>query len=164
MLYICTHYHNFDFIFLNFYYSWFTMFCHFLLYSKVTQLYIHGHSFSHIILCHVPSQVIWRSPCAIQQDPIAYPLQKQWLALQFWFYMPVTHNIFQCPGLFFLHLATLFLHFGPTKRRGEWHFFLNEGLWILFHFYNCLIMFKCCGEIREFFLPLGANRFIMVET
>ena len=40
-----------------FYYSLFTMF--YQLYSKVTQLYIyvHTHSFSHIILHHVPSQV-----------------------------------------------------------------------------------------------------------
>ena len=37
------------------YYNWFTMFCQFLLQSKVTQL---SHSsFSHIILHHVPSQV-----------------------------------------------------------------------------------------------------------
>ena len=32
-----------------FYYSWFTMCCQFLLYSKVTQLYIYIYSFSHII-------------------------------------------------------------------------------------------------------------------
>ena len=33
----------------NFYYSWFTMFCQFLLYNKVTHLYIYVHSFPHII-------------------------------------------------------------------------------------------------------------------
>ena len=43
-----------------FYYSWFTMSCQFLLYSKVTQLYIYIHAFCHIIL-HVPSQVIRNS-------------------------------------------------------------------------------------------------------
>ena len=41
-----------------FYYSWFTVFCQFLLYSKMTQLYIYIHSFSHIFLHHIPSQVI----------------------------------------------------------------------------------------------------------
>ena len=44
------------------YYSWFTMLCRFLLYSKVTQSHIyihtHTHSFPHIICHHVPSQVI----------------------------------------------------------------------------------------------------------
>ena len=34
------------------------MFCQFLLYSKVTQLYTYIHSFSHIILHLVSSQVI----------------------------------------------------------------------------------------------------------
>ena len=42
----------------NFYLQLITMFCQFLLYSKVVQLYIHIHSFFHIILCHVPSKVI----------------------------------------------------------------------------------------------------------
>ena len=52
------------------------MFCLFLLYSKVTQSHIYIHSFSHIILHHVPSiQGQDRVPCAIQQDLIAYPLQ-----------------------------------------------------------------------------------------
>ena len=40
------------------YYNWFTVFCQFLLYSKVTQSYIYTRSFSHIIFHHVPSQVI----------------------------------------------------------------------------------------------------------
>jgi len=43
--------------FLFLYYSWFAVFCHLLLYSKVTQSYIYIHSFSHIILHHVSSQV-----------------------------------------------------------------------------------------------------------
>ena len=38
----------------KFYYDWFTVFCQFLLYSKVTQSYIYIF-FSHIILHHVPS-------------------------------------------------------------------------------------------------------------
>ena len=38
-------------------YSWFIMFCQFLLYNKVTLSYIYMHSFSHIILYHIPSQV-----------------------------------------------------------------------------------------------------------
>ena len=46
------------FFFFFFYYSWFTVFYQFLVYSKVTQLYIYTHSFSHIILYHVPSHVI----------------------------------------------------------------------------------------------------------
>ena len=40
-------------------YSWFTMLCQFLLYNKVTPLYIHihtYHSFSHAIFRHVTSQ------------------------------------------------------------------------------------------------------------
>ena len=40
------------------YYSWFTMFCQFLPYSKVTQLYIHIHSFFQIIFHCIPLQVI----------------------------------------------------------------------------------------------------------
>ena len=40
----------------KYYYSRFTMLCQFLLYSKVTQSYIHVHSFSCIIFHHVPSQ------------------------------------------------------------------------------------------------------------
>ena len=38
-----------------FHYSWFTAFCQFLLYSKVTQSHIYIQSFSHIILRHVSS-------------------------------------------------------------------------------------------------------------
>ena len=38
--------------------SWFPVLCQFLLYSKVTQLYIYMHSFSHTIFHHVLSQVI----------------------------------------------------------------------------------------------------------
>ena len=52
------------------------MFFQFLLYSKVTQLYKYTHSFSHIILHYIPSQVII-VPSAIQQDLIAYPFQMQ---------------------------------------------------------------------------------------
>ena len=37
------------------------MFYQFLLYSKVTQLYINMHSFSHIIVYHVLAQVIGHS-------------------------------------------------------------------------------------------------------
>ena len=43
-------------------YSYFIVFCQFLLYSKMTQLYTHTHSFSHIILYHIPTQVIGYSP------------------------------------------------------------------------------------------------------
>ena len=51
------------------------MFCHFLLYSKVRQLYMYIYIFffSHF-LHNVASEVII-IPCAIQQDLIAYPLQ-----------------------------------------------------------------------------------------
>ena len=44
-----------------FHYSWLMMFYQFLLYNKVTHIYIFIHSFSHIILHHVPSQVIAHS-------------------------------------------------------------------------------------------------------
>ena len=55
--------------------SWFTMFCQFLLYSKMTQPYIHIHSFSHIVLHHVLSQVTrYIVPCAVLQDLMANPL------------------------------------------------------------------------------------------
>ena len=47
------------------------MFCQFLLYSEVTQSCVYIHS--HIILHHIPPQVIrYIVPCAIQQDPIGY--------------------------------------------------------------------------------------------
>ena len=43
-----------------------------------TYIYIYAYSFSHIILHHVPLQVIrYIVPCAIQQDLIAHPCQKQ---------------------------------------------------------------------------------------
>ena len=46
--------------------SCFTVFCQFLLYSKVTQPHKYIHSFSHIILHHVPSQVTrYSSLCCI---------------------------------------------------------------------------------------------------
>ena len=55
-------FHYSSVIFLNFlndfyffYHGWFTVFCQFLLYSKVTQSYIYIYSFAHIILHHVPS-------------------------------------------------------------------------------------------------------------
>ena len=52
-------------------YSWFTMLCQFLLYSQVTQLYIHIRSLAYIIFHHVLS---WETGyCAVQQDLIAYP-------------------------------------------------------------------------------------------
>ena len=44
-------------VFIFFHYSWFTAFCHFLLYNKVTQSHIHINSFFDIILQHLPSQV-----------------------------------------------------------------------------------------------------------
>ena len=51
------------------------MFCQFLLYSKMTQLYIYMHSFFHIFPHYVPSQVNgYSSLCYIQQDLTAYPL------------------------------------------------------------------------------------------
>jgi len=39
-------------------YSWYTVFCQFLLYSVVTQSYVYIHSFSHITFYHVLSQEI----------------------------------------------------------------------------------------------------------
>ena len=40
-------------------------------------LRIYIHSFSHVILHHVPSQTTGLVPCAIQQDLIAYLFQMQ---------------------------------------------------------------------------------------
>ena len=75
--------------FLKLKYSWFTMLCQFLLYSKVTQLYTHTHicthSFSHIIFHHVLSQEIGYSslcctvgPCSssilpVHPSPASHP-------------------------------------------------------------------------------------------
>ena len=54
------------------------MFCQFLVYSKVTHLYI--HSFSHIFLHHVPSQVAgYSSLCYTAGDPVwTYEVQVFW--------------------------------------------------------------------------------------
>jgi len=50
-----------------FYYSWFTMFCQFLLYlwsDSVIYLFVYTHSFPHVIFYHVLSQVVRYSiPC-----------------------------------------------------------------------------------------------------
>ena len=70
--------------FYSFYYSWFTMFCQFLLYGKVTQSYIyicthtHTHSFSshYTPSCSITSGLDL-VPCAAQQALIAYLLQMQ---------------------------------------------------------------------------------------
>ena len=50
------------------------MFYQFLLYSKVTQLYILFVTLSSIMFHHKWLGIV---PCAIQQDLIAYPLQMQ---------------------------------------------------------------------------------------
>ena len=50
-------------------YTWFTLFCQFLLYSKVTQLHIYIHSFSYIILHHVSPQVIGYSSLCYTAGP-----------------------------------------------------------------------------------------------
>ena len=63
----------YDFYF--FHYSWYTVFCQFPPYSKVTQSYTYIHSFSHIILHQVPSQWLAILPRAMQQDFLAYPLK-----------------------------------------------------------------------------------------
>ena len=54
-------------------YSWFTMLCRFLLYSKVTQSYIY---IKFLFLYYLPSCSIPRDcivPCAVGQELIAYP-------------------------------------------------------------------------------------------
>ena len=53
----------------KFYYGWFPVFCQFLLYSRVTQLYIYIHSFSHIMFCHVLSQAIAYSSLCCTAGP-----------------------------------------------------------------------------------------------
>lgn len=50
-------------------YGWFTMFCQFLLYSKVTQSYVYIPSFPHIIFHHVLSQVIGYSSLCCTEGP-----------------------------------------------------------------------------------------------
>jgi len=55
------------------------MLCQCLLYSKVTQSYIHRHS-SQVIFHHDLSQEYDIVPCAVQQDLIAYPLHMQQFA------------------------------------------------------------------------------------
>ena len=72
--------------------SWFTVFCQFLLYGKVTQLYIcvciyvymyiNTHLYVYILLLTVFSIVSHQKwldivPCAMQQDLIAYQFQTQ---------------------------------------------------------------------------------------
>ena len=49
--------HELNFLFLL-KYSWFTMFCQFMLHSKVIQSYIYTHSFCHTVFYHVVSQEI----------------------------------------------------------------------------------------------------------
>ena len=61
------------FIYLFFYYSCFTLFCQFLLYSKMTQscIYTHTHSFSYTIFYHGLSQMIGYSS-SIQYSRILF--------------------------------------------------------------------------------------------
>ena len=49
------------------------MLCQFLLYSKVTQLYIYIHSLSYIIFQHVYPKRLDIISYAAQQDLMAYP-------------------------------------------------------------------------------------------
>ena len=75
-----------------FHYRWFTVFCKFLLYCKVTQSHTHTHTHTHTyiyiyiyiyILFLTLSSIMFhhkwldRVPCAVQQDLIAYLLQMQ---------------------------------------------------------------------------------------
>ena len=57
----------------SFYYGWFTIFCQFLQYSKVTQLHLYLYILflilSSIMVCRKWLDIV---PCAIQQDLIAY--------------------------------------------------------------------------------------------
>ena len=48
---------------------WLITFCQFLLYTKVTQLYIYIYSFSYMFLSHVPSQVIRYSSLCYRAGP-----------------------------------------------------------------------------------------------
>ena len=48
--------------------------------QSVPVIHMYKHSFSHIILHHVPSKCLHIVPCAIQQKLIAYPLQTQQFA------------------------------------------------------------------------------------
>ena len=57
------------FLIKKFYYTWFTMFYQFLLYSKVTQLYINIHSFTHIIIYQILPQAIGNSSLCYTAGP-----------------------------------------------------------------------------------------------
>ena len=61
------------------------MFCQFLLYSKVTQVYIYIYIYIYILFLTLSSIMFlheWLDivPCATQKDLIAYPLQMQWFS------------------------------------------------------------------------------------
>ena len=92
------------------------MFCQFLLYSKVTQLYMYMHSFFHNIIYHVPSQVIDIVPFAIQWDLIAYPFQKQQFACIF------VLGVIVCSNFIDLHVAVQFSQQPLLKRLSFSHF------------------------------------------
>jgi len=73
----------YDFYF--FHYSWFKVFCQFLLYSKVTYIYMYIYIYTHTIFLTLSSIMFYHKwldigPCANQQNLIAYPLQMQWFA------------------------------------------------------------------------------------
>ena len=46
------------YFFINFYYSWFTMFCQFLLYSRMIQLYIYIYIYTFFFSHYLPSRSI----------------------------------------------------------------------------------------------------------
>ena len=75
-------------------YSWFTMSCPFLLYSSVTQSYIHTHSFSYVIFHHVLSQVIGYS------------------------FLCCTAGLHCLPFFFFWLLRATFVTYGGSQARG----------------------------------------------
>ena len=57
-------------------YSWFIIFCQFLLYSKVTQSYIYIHSFFHTIFHHVLTQEIGHSSLCCTVGPYCFSVLK----------------------------------------------------------------------------------------
>ena len=81
------------------------MFCQFLLYSKVTQLYMYIHSFFHIILHHVPTQVIrYSSQCytAVKWwflTEVFYSQEVFWKLRGRFYWVPLQHVEVPRPGI-----------------------------------------------------------------
>ena len=123
------------FFFKSFYFSWFTMFCEFMLYSRVTWsyiyihidvcMYIYTHSFSHIILYHVPSQVIRHSSLCYTRISLFFHSKCSSLHLL----TPYSQSIPlpPPPSYWILYFFFLFPFLGHTC--GIWKFHARDWIW-----------------------------------